>query len=172
MHKFLQMPLDPTRSRRAIATSQGTGRPTGCLCLAPSGHIVRTGRQFFDELSEARPCSDPPRNIRPRWRNSVLQRSGRACCFCPSKVRFTRTQTSREVRILPLADIAGLLCDHFVGESLQRVGYLRAERSVSLHELLMCMRGFAARRASIDVILEKNHMTDAAARAAPKISNR
>jgi hypothetical protein len=143
------MPLDPTRSRRAIATSQGTGRPAGCLCLAPSGHIVRTGRQFFDELSEARPCSDPPR-----------------------KVRLTRTQTSREVRILPLADIAGLLCDHFVGESLQRVGYLRAERSVSLHELLMCMRGFAARRASIDVILEKNHMTDAAARAAPKISNR
>jgi hypothetical protein len=101
----------------------------------------------------------------------VLRRSGRACCFCPSKARFTRTQTSCEVRILPLADIAGLLC-HFVGESLQRVGYLRAERSVSLHDLLMCMRGFAARRASIDVILEKNHMTDAAARAAPKISNR
>jgi hypothetical protein len=97
----------------------------------------------------------------------VFLNTARAC-----KVRFTRTQTSREVRILPLADIAGLLCDHFVGESLQRVGYLRAERSVSLHELLMCMRGFAARRASIDVILEKNHMTDAAARAAPKISNR
>jgi hypothetical protein len=34
------------------------------------------------------------------------------------------------------------------------------------------MRGFAARRANMDVILEKNHIPDAAARAAPKINNR
>jgi hypothetical protein len=47
-----------------------------------------------------------------------------------------------------------------------------AERPVSFHELLMCMRGFTARRANMDVILEKNHMADAATRAAPKINNR
>jgi len=36
----------------------------------------------------------------------------------------------------------------------------------------MCMRGFTARRANMDIILEKNHIADAAARAAPKINNR
>jgi hypothetical protein len=36
----------------------------------------------------------------------------------------------------------------------------------------MRMRGFTARRANMDVILEKNHMADTAARARPKINNR
>src|SRR6516162_2661102 len=48
---------------------------------------------------------------------------------------------------------------------------LKAERPVSFHGLLMCMREFAARRAKMDAILRKNHMADAAARAAPKSSN-
>jgi hypothetical protein len=52
------------------------------------------------------------------------------------------------------------------------IGRLKAERPVSFHGLLMCMREFAARRAKRDAILRKNHMADAAARAAPKSSNR
>ena len=52
------------------------------------------------------------------------------------------------------------------------IGRLKAERPVSFHGLLMCMREFAARRAKMDAILRKNHMADAAARAAPKSSNR
>jgi hypothetical protein len=51
-------------------------------------------------------------------------------------------------------------------------GRLKTERPVSFHGLLMCMREFAARRAKMDAILRKNHMADAAARAAPKSSNR
>ena len=51
------------------------------------------------------------------------------------------------------------------------IGRLKAERPVSFHGLLMCMREFAARRAKMDAILRKNHMADAAARAAPKSSN-
>src|SRR5215831_17887017 len=52
------------------------------------------------------------------------------------------------------------------------IGRLKTERPVSFHGLLMCMREFAARRAKMDAILRKNHMADAAARAAPKSSNR
>src|SRR5262249_55305855 len=48
------------------------------------------------------------------------------------------------------------------------IGRLKTERPVSFHGLLMCMREFAARRAKMDAILRKNHMADAAARAAPK----
>jgi hypothetical protein len=47
-----------------------------------------------------------------------------------------------------------------------------AERPISFHGLLMCMREFAARRAKMNAILRKNHMVDAAARAAPMSSNR
>src|SRR5262245_1563980 len=47
-------------------------------------------------------------------------------------------------------------------------GRLKTERPVSFHGLLMCMREFAARRAKMDAILRKNHVADAAARAAPK----
>jgi len=49
---------------------------------------------------------------------------------------------------------------------------LKAKRPVSSHELLICMRGFALRRKNIDVILVKNHIADATARAAPKSNNR
>ncbi len=62
-----------------------------------------------------------------------------------------------------------------VGEQnllLVDIGRLKTERPVSFHGLLMCMREFAARRAKMDAILRKNHMADAAARAAPKSSNR
>ena len=52
------------------------------------------------------------------------------------------------------------------------IGRLKTERPVSFHGLLMCMREFAARRAKMDAILRKNHMADAAARAAPKSSDR
>src|SRR6516164_5471635 len=52
------------------------------------------------------------------------------------------------------------------------IGRLKTERPVSFHGLLMCMREFAARRAKMDAILRRNHMADAAARAAPKSSNR
>jgi hypothetical protein len=52
------------------------------------------------------------------------------------------------------------------------IGRLKTERPVSFHGLLMCMREFAARRAKMDAVLRKNHMGDAAARAAPKSSNR
>jgi hypothetical protein len=36
----------------------------------------------------------------------------------------------------------------------------------------MCTRGCAARRATKDVVLEKNQKADAAASAVPKINNR
>src|SRR5215813_1575604 len=63
---------------------------------------------------------------------------------------------------------------HSVADAtLRRIaGSLKTERPVSFHGLLMCMREFAARRAKMDAILRKNHMADAAARAAPKSSNR
>jgi hypothetical protein len=37
---------------------------------------------------------------------------------------------------------------------------------------LMCIRGSAARRANMTIILTKSHMADAAARATPKINKR
>src|SRR5215831_18531960 len=54
-----------------------------------------------------------------------------------------------------------------------RKQFARACRnSFSVHELLMCMSRFAARRANMDAILTKNHMANAAARGMPKINNR
>jgi len=49
---------------------------------------------------------------------------------------------------------------------------LEAERPVSGHELLMCTRGCAARRANGDAVLKKNQKADAAASAVAKINNR
>jgi hypothetical protein len=63
---------------------------------------------------------------------------------------------------------------HWVA-SLARVATswaLEAERPVSGHELLMCMRGCAARRANGDAVLKKNQKADAAASAVAKINNR
>src|SRR5262249_17417202 len=63
---------------------------------------------------------------------------------------------------------------HSVADATLRIiaGSLKTERPVSFHGLLMCMREFAARRAKMDAILRKNHMADAAARAAPKINTK
>src|SRR5262249_43948758 len=61
---------------------------------------------------------------------------------------------------------------HYANLLIADTGRLKTERPVSFHGLLMCMREFAARRAKMDAILRKNHMADAAARAAPKSSNR
>jgi hypothetical protein len=43
---------------------------------------------------------------------------------------------------------------------------LTCDLTVSFHEFLMCMRELAARRAYMDVMLERNHVADAMARAA------
>ena len=69
-------------------------------------------------------------------------------------------------------ELLRLTCFRFLPTKLADIGSLKAERPVSFHGLLMCRREFAARRAKMDAILRKNHMADAAARAAPKSSNR
>ena len=68
--------------------------------------------------------------------------------------------------------MAGRSLDRVVGEEVATRWALEAERPVSCHELLKCMRGCAARRASRDGVLKMNQKADAAASAVPKINNR
>jgi hypothetical protein len=68
-------------------------------------------------------------------------------------------------------DYEGLGIKRFTADS-KHVPSVRAERPVSCHELLKCMRGCAARRANRDGVLKMNQKADAAASAVPKINNR
>ena len=83
-------------------------------------------------------------------------------------------RTSANAAACRLAPKRTWLARHWI-TSLARVATswaLEAERPVSGHELLMCTRGCAARRANGDAVLKKNQKADAAASAVAKINNR
>ena len=97
------------------------------------------------------------------------------------RIRFTSTRRSAYRRRAPWKSCSPQLMPRRRVRRAADVGALvesrlrrlsKAECPVPFHELLMRRRGFAARRANMGVILEKNHTADAVARAAPKINNR
>ena len=178
--------LQPLMAGRAMATAQD---PTSCAKLSERARLV-TVAPTLSPMPNGKPLSSASGTAESAssaiafrrtdyWLKPRRNASARLSLRTPRTTREARHEGIREELAAAVTKSPGASGAFFNSASwllrrqlVGQLGPFALERPVSFHGLLMCMREFAARRAKMDAILRKNHMADAAARAAPKSSNR